>query len=737
MLSLVLTTLTVSAIPAKQGQWQIITLADGTTVRVQLRGDEHAHFWQDANGQNYVFDETQKAYKTADMRQLTKQALARRAQVDQHLKARRAARRADDTNGNFTGSNRGLIILAEFKDKKFAEENTRDFYERIANEENFTHEAGFNGSVHDYFKAQSRGAWDLTFDVVGPVKLKHEFAFYGRDVGGQGNDVHPDSMIVEACLAVADSVDFKDYDWNGDGEADQVFVLYAGPGQNNGGDSNTIWPHMYRLDAYDCTLTIDETIVNTYACSCELQPDQYNGWGGAKTWKIDGNGTICHEFSHCLGYPDMYDVNYGNHYGMSTWDLMDVGCYNDDGFRPCGYTGWERWLAGWLEPIELTGEMEVNDMTALEDGGDAYIVFNKGFEDEYYILENRQKTGWDSALGGSGLLIIHIDYDKELFDQNIVNATGQFEVSNGYYLSNDHERCTVFHANRAATRYTAKDDAYPHGFNNELTNTSKPAATVYNPNIDGSLFMNVSITNITQNNDSTMAFNFTDIPEEPVEQRDQTIEITSLPEMTYGDEAYQLPETTNEGLALTWTSSNEEVASISDNEIIIKKPGTTTITATQDGDETYNAFSVSFTLTVAKAQLTVTADDQTMVEGDPLPELTVSYEGFQYSDDITVLTKQATAKTSATSDSAPGTYTIRVSGAKADNYSMKYQSGTLTITERINPTGITQHPAPNTQSFYDLQGRLISNNLSTRQLVNSSTLKKGVYIVNGKKIVNY
>ena len=131
ILSLVMATVTATAAPAKRGLWNNITLADGTTVRVQLRGDEHAHFWQDANGQNYVFDETQKAYKTADMRQLTKQALARRAQVDQHLKARRAARRADDTNGNFTGSNRGLIILAEFKDKKFAEENTRDFTKEL------------------------------------------------------------------------------------------------------------------------------------------------------------------------------------------------------------------------------------------------------------------------------------------------------------------------------------------------------------------------------------------------------------------------------------------------------------------------------------------------------------------------------------------------------------------------------------------------------------------------------
>ena len=125
MLSLVLTTLTVSAIPAKQGQWQIITLADGTEVRVMLKGDEHAHYYQDAEGNNYVFDETLKAYKTADMQKLKKQAAERRTKVNSRLGKRRNARRIGTIEDEFVGSKRGLIIMVEFTDKKFQEARHR------------------------------------------------------------------------------------------------------------------------------------------------------------------------------------------------------------------------------------------------------------------------------------------------------------------------------------------------------------------------------------------------------------------------------------------------------------------------------------------------------------------------------------------------------------------------------------------------------------------------------------
>ena len=96
----------------------------------------------------------------------------------------------------------------------------------------------------------------------------------------------------------------------------------------------------------------------------------------------------------------------------------------------------------------------------------------------------------------------------------------------------------------------------------------------------------------------------------------QSLELTSLPAKTYGDEAYTLPENTVEGLALTWESDNTNVATISGNTLTVTGAGTATITASQVGNDNYKPFSKEFTLTVAKAPLMVTANDATKNAGD-------------------------------------------------------------------------------------------------------------------------
>lgn len=680
-MSLALIALTASAIPAKRGTWRTVTLPDGSEVKLTLVGDEHGHFWQTADGKAYLYDETTKSYQQADKQQLLQKAQTRRAQANQRRQARMKAQRKVGSYGDYTGSKKGLIILVEYQDTVFKSGNTPELYHRIANEENFSHSKGFVGSVHDYFHDQSQGQFDLTFDVLGPVKLSQKQSYYGGN-DSRGDDKHPEEMVVEACKAIKDEVNFKDYDWDNDGEVDQVFILYAGAGEANGGADDTVWPHEWQLSAAGKSLTLDGVRIDTYGCSCELQPDEVSAYGTVYSWKIDGLGTICHEFSHCLGYPDMYDTAYGGHYGMYSWDLMDMGSYNGDGFIPAGYTSYEKMEAGWQQPIELKGTMQIDNMEPISDGGNTYIVYNKANQNEYFLLENRQKQGWDSELEGNGLLILHVDYDATVWANNMVNT-----VSSSYYGSNNHERCTIFKAdnrdyNSSYSGRSSSDiagDPYPYGTNNKLTNTSAPAAKLYNNNSDGKKYMNVDITDITRNSDGTISFNFSDGTGEASDKQEQTLDLTELPAMTYGAEPYTLPAKTNEGLSLTWKSSNQTVATISGNVLTIKKVGTSTITATQAGNSQYQALSKEYTLTVSKARLTVKADDKTMTEGDELPELTVSYTGFVNGEDVSVLTKQATASTTATSESPAGTYTITVRGATATNYAMSYSNGKLTI----------------------------------------------------------
>ena len=179
--------------------------------------------------------------------------------------------------------------------------------------------------------------------------------------------------------------------------------------------------------------------------------------------------------------------------------------------------------------------------------------------------------------------------------------------------------------------------------------------------------------------------NSTKLPELKVnlEKMEQTISLTELPSMKYGDGAYQLPVQTNEGLALTWTIGNSNVASISGNVLTIKKAGTTSVSATQEGNSDYKAFSESFTLTAAKAPLTITAQNCSKNVGEENPVLTVKYDGFVLNENETVLTTQPTIQTEATTDSPVGTYRISVSGAEADNYDITFVSGTLTVVNEI------------------------------------------------------
>ena len=499
----------IMAVPAKKGLWQTIRLSDGTEIMAQLVGDEFFHGMQSEDGTLYVWNGV--AYENVNVndngnynkRVNVRRKRARWRQMERIAKAR---------NNAYVGTKRGLIILANFADTKFKDEHDRDLYDRIANEPNFSAEDGFHGSVSDYFKAQSQGVFDLEFDVVGPVTMANNHSYYGRDIGLRGNDARPGEMVVEACMAVDDEIDFTQYDWDGDGEVEQVFVVYAGLGQASGGASDTVWPHMWQLsdrDNYGEPIMLDGVTVDTYACSAELV------WGGVYSGsRLDGIGTFCHEFSHCLGLPDVYDTD-GNNYGMSNWDLMDYGNYNDDGFTPAGYTSYEKMTVGWLEPVVLDADCEVEGMQPLSEGGNAYIIYNDNHPDEYYLLENRQQTEWDMALYGHGLLVLHVDYDELCWINNTVNAIGTFYEEDGYTqdFTNDVERLTLINADnsRVNRQSDIAADAFPSGSNNCLTNTSKPRAATNNPNIDGNKLMNISITDITEHDDGTISFNFAKI----------------------------------------------------------------------------------------------------------------------------------------------------------------------------------------------------------------------------------
>lgn len=395
----------------------------------------------------------------------------------------------------FEGEKRGLVILVDFANLSMASDDAHILFNRLFNERGYS-DNGSIGSVHDYFYDQSYGKFDLSFDVIGPVKVSKNYEYYGGNSEYYGIDKNARDMVVEACQMVEGKVNFKDYDWDGDGEVDQVFIIYAGYGEHSGAPSNTIWPHENILG--DKSITIDGVRINTYACSSELI-----GFFG-KT--ISGIGTPCHEFCHCLGIPDFYDTDYSGAFGMSYWDVMNSGSYAGPkgyGEVPYGFTAYERWIAGWLEPIELTQTQKILNLANLGDTPEAYIIYNEGNRNEYYLIENHQSSGWfkyvDTFDDIHGMVITHVDYDSYAWSKNIVNP------------SPDHQRMTIIPADNSYgnNEYDLRGDVWPGGKNVQwLTNTSHVdnGGKLYNRNVDFTFYMNRAIGNIIENEDGTVSF---------------------------------------------------------------------------------------------------------------------------------------------------------------------------------------------------------------------------------------
>ena len=558
------------AIPAKKS-WKVVSQSDGTTIKVSQAGDEHLHY--------YITEDNVPIYKAADNRYcyltiesgklhnsgvLAHESAARSAKELQVMntihdlapiarqmaaKKRSAAKRcvrpdrlpSKDDISVFKGSKKALVILAAFSDKSFSKGDDAivKFYDEVLNQEGYS-QNGAAGSVHDYFKDMSRGEFDLTFDIVGPVKVSKSATYYGGPSPIMGGTDHIGEFITEAIKKADEKcdIDWKKYDWDDDGEVEQVFVLYAGYGQATGGPTGTIWPNAWTLDEAlqnsdgNGGFSIDGVFINQYACSNELYLD-------SGTVPM-GLGVFCHEFSHCMGLPDMYDTNYGSTPTMGDWDLLAGGSYNGPqgiGWCPAGWTSYERAYAGWLELTELKAGDIIKGMTSLEEAdGKAYVIYNDNHKDEYYLLENHKGMGWDKYTPENGLLIIHVDYDKDLFDNNIVNSKGEFTPAEGYdrYLTNDHPRMAPFSRVRSIQNdtyfYTYPMDA-PRGGVDSLTDTSKPAAELYNALADGSKLMGKPVYNIEKDDDGNISFTFM-----TKEKETDAIQDIAMAEDTTGDD---------------------------------------------------------------------------------------------------------------------------------------------------------------------------------------------------------
>ncbi len=480
-----------SAVPAKPG---LITYTqpDGSEVKVRLCGDERAHFYLSEDG--YLLTNDKGTFYYADAAEdgalvksefrlsaprdsraeafvqsvdMTKvrERLAKRATLskftpaEETLKTRLKTRAADNSSqapyplgpGLFPdasypayGDQKGLVILVEYNDVKMTVQNPADYFSRMLNEDGFSDYKG-TGSAREYFIESSMNAFRPEFDVYGPVTLSRNMSYYGGN-DRYGNDKNPERMIIEACELIDDEIDFSEYDRDGDGIIDNVFVFYAGRGEASGGDDDTIWPHAYNITyAFPAAqYMFDGVQLDRYACS--------NEWEGTRP---DGVGTFIHEFSHVMGLPDLYDTFDQKGAAAPTtpgsWSVMDVGPYNNNGCTPPLYSAFERYALGWIEPMVLD---KAADISLPAIGENVAAIVNTSNPNEYFLFENRQKTSWDKYIPWHGMLIWHIDYNDAVWDRNEVNNTKNHQYVDIVEASVSQERTYSFPGLTKKTEFT-------------------------------------------------------------------------------------------------------------------------------------------------------------------------------------------------------------------------------------------------------------------------------------------
>lgn len=428
-----------------------ITQSDGSQLTIRLHGDEHFSWYSTADdvlivqvGSNYYVAQVEEDGTLKATPQLAHNAGERGTVEEQVINNQNKEKFLNLLNAEpqalakpigtvtpayfpHTGSPKALVILVEFQDVKFKTSDpvaTFTHYLKgaegeVAPEANnaYVTKGMVNyGSVSQYFNDMSQGKFAPQFDIVGPVTVSKNSAYYGSNTGG--TDANFKEMIAEACKNVSTNVNFADYDQDNDGYIDLVYIIYAGYSESFGGNSaDCLWPKSgsatFNEPETNISLKLNDKMISRYGINNELNGTPKN-WIEGKPL-LNGIGLFCHEFSHTMGLPDLYptvEASRVDNQNPEYWDLMDGGEYTYKGYFPTPYSPWEMDVMGWTDPIELGDEAKQVSLNSYATSRTAYKI--NGENDEYLLIQNIQTEGWWSgitqAFKTTGMLVWRIDY---------------------------------------------------------------------------------------------------------------------------------------------------------------------------------------------------------------------------------------------------------------------------------------------------------------------------------------
>ena len=439
------------AVPAYPGPVKV-TQPDGSTVTIQLHGDENFHWITNELGEYMERDDQGFLHKVS---KAVIDARAAAAPYNGNMRRISEPQRASSIS---IGEKRFLVLLIEFTDRPFTK--SREDFNNLICQKGY----GGYGSVYDYYTFQSQGKLQPTWDVYGPVRVSHNMSYYGGN-DSYGDDKSPDGLLAEALRILDSQVDYRQYDNNGDGYVDNVFFFYAGYSEAEGASSDCIWPHSWTLQVNYSSMVLDGVRFDSYACGSELM--------GTKGSKMDGIGTFCHEFGHVLGLPDFYDTDYYSNgmadYTPDTFSVMDSGSYNNDSATPPNLSAMERYILGWMDkPTALSnsGRYSLESISTNK----AYML-PSDVKNEYFIFETRDGTGWDSRINKyaqgtpvQGLVV----YQADRSNNKVSGSIKAYSLWN-YNKINAYSVHPCFRIIPARESYRHDRWVYPYGSTTEFT----------------------------------------------------------------------------------------------------------------------------------------------------------------------------------------------------------------------------------------------------------------------------
>jgi M6 family metalloprotease-like protein len=441
---LLLFPITVFAVPAYPGLVKI-KQPDGGEVSVYLRGDEKVRWMESPDGYSLLYDKDKRivfattnesgnmipssiVFQNSELRSsaidrqlanIPKNLKYSASQISTFKEIRNLTNHSIENPSlrATTGAVRAICVLVGFPDKSLTK--TKAEFEQLLNQTGYSSD-GARGSVQDFYYENSYGQLELTITVAGPYIAPHDLSYYGEHDGDNSdNYAHIAELAKNAATYTFGTLGISpaDYDNDNDGYIDAFHLIYAGRGEEAGGGASTIWAHESGFSPFNVG---GGKKLNVYSCSPELR----NSMGG-----ITRIGVICHEMGHIFGAPDFYDVDGaesgGDFTGTGRWDLMAGGSWNgsnNDGASPAHINMYQKIKLGWVNPETLNAPETITNMPNSAENAFAY-TYNTSVPGEYYVLENRQKKGFDTYVPGSGLLVYHVSIENRDVSQNLVNNT--------------------------------------------------------------------------------------------------------------------------------------------------------------------------------------------------------------------------------------------------------------------------------------------------------------------------